>query len=123
MGVSVDEIDIVTKIIVTLPPSYKHIVLVWDNMDDSKKTLQSLRSRLFKEEAPNKGCREEDDANAAFFPKKQEISSEQSTQPAAARRPSQSSARLSSQPSAQHSSGRGRGFRKRKCNYCGKNNH
>jgi hypothetical protein len=35
MGVSVDEIDIVTKIIVTLPPSYKHIVSVWDNMDDS----------------------------------------------------------------------------------------
>jgi hypothetical protein len=26
MGVSVDEVDIVTKIIVTLPPSYKHIV-------------------------------------------------------------------------------------------------
>ena len=116
IGVSVDEIDIVTKIIVTLPPSYKHIVSVWDNMDDSKKTLQSLRSRLFKEEARNKGCQEEDDVNAAFFAKK-EMSSQQSTQPAAARPPSQSSAaRFSSQPSAQHSSGRGRGFRKRKCN-------
>jgi len=115
MGVSVDEIDIVTKIIVTLPPSYKHIVSVWDNMDDSKKTLQSLRSRLFKEEARNKGCQEEDGANAAFFAKKQEMSNQQSTQPAAAHIPSQ--------PPAQHSSGRGRGFRKRRCNYCGGSNH
>jgi transposase InsO family protein len=115
MGVSVDEIDIVTKIIVTLPPSYKHIVSVWDNMDDSKKTLQSLRSRLFKEEARNKGCQEEDGANAAFFAKKQEMSNQQSTQPAAAHIPSQ--------PPAQHSSGRGRGFRKRRCNYCGGPNH
>jgi transposase InsO family protein len=115
MGVSVDEIDIFTKIIVTLPPSYKHIVSVWDNMDDSKKTLQSLRSRLFKEEARNKGCQEEDGANAAFFAKKQEMSNQQSTQPAAAHIPSQ--------PPAQHSSGRGRGFRKRRCNYCGGSNH
>ena len=85
-------------------------------MDASKKTLQSLRSRLFKEETRNKGCQEEDYVNAAFFAKKQEMSSQQSTQPAAARPPSQSSAHLSSQPPAQHSSGRGRGFRKRKCN-------
>jgi hypothetical protein len=47
--------------------------------------LQSLRSRLFKEEARNKGCQEEDDVNAAFFAKKQEISSQKSTQPSAAR--------------------------------------
>lgn len=116
-GVSSDEVDIVTKIIVTLSPSYKHIISVWDNMDDSKKTLQSLRSRLFKKDARNKGCQEEDGVNAAFFAKKQEMPSQQSTYPQS------SAACLPSQPPAQHSFGRGRGFRRRNCNYCGGKNH
>lgn len=45
----------------------------------------TLRSRFFIEKARNKGCQEEDDVNAAFFAKKQEMSSQQSTQPAVAR--------------------------------------
>ncbi|KZR98704.1 putative Copia protein (Gag-int-pol protein), partial [Daphnia magna] len=97
--------------------NYKHIISVWDNMDDSKKTLQSLRSRLFKKDARNKGCQEEDGVNAAFFAKKQEMPSQQSTYPQS------STACLPSQPPAQHSFGRGRGFRRRNCNYCGGKNH
>jgi hypothetical protein len=50
LGVNIDEMQVVMKIICTLPPSFRHIVSVWDNLEDSKKSLESLTSRLLKEE-------------------------------------------------------------------------
>lgn len=58
LGVVVDDMQIITKVICTLPPSFRHIVSVWDNFEDSKKTLQLLTARLLKEETRNKSYKE-----------------------------------------------------------------
>ena len=39
------EAEIITKIICTLPPSFRSIRSAWENVDDSKKTLQLLTTR------------------------------------------------------------------------------
>ena len=39
-----------TKILVTLPPSYRHFLSVWDNASTKSRNIQTLTQRLLKEE-------------------------------------------------------------------------
>ena len=39
LGVPVSELQIVTKIICTLPPNFRSVVSAWDNVDEEKKTV------------------------------------------------------------------------------------
>ena len=53
MDVSIDDTDIITKILITLPTSYRHFMSAWDNVPDDKKTVELLTTRLLKEEVIN----------------------------------------------------------------------
>ena len=53
MGVLMDETAVMTKILITLPPSYRHFMSVWDNVPDELKTVELLTTRLLKEETIN----------------------------------------------------------------------
>jgi hypothetical protein len=46
----VSEIQIMTKIICTLPPSYRSFTKAWDSVPAAEKTIALLTSRLLKEE-------------------------------------------------------------------------
>jgi len=48
LGEAVEDMQIMTKIICTLPPSFRHFVSAWDNVPDGEKTMASLTSRLLK---------------------------------------------------------------------------
>ena len=65
------EAEIITKIICTLPPSFRSVRSAWENVDDSKKTLQLLTTRLLKEESYNQEF-EGVHSDAAFFAKQTE---------------------------------------------------
>lgn len=86
--------QIINKIFCTLRPSFRHIISVWDNMDDTKKILSSLTARLLKEKTRSKAYKEQasEASNSAFLSKKFHQTS---------------------------SAGRER----RLCNFCGKRNH
>ena len=63
----VSDLQIMTKIICTLPPSFRHFVSAWDNLQDDDKNLASLTARLLKEETLNKMYGGQEEADAAFF--------------------------------------------------------
>ncbi len=69
VGAPVTPIQIMTKIICTLPPSYRNFTTSWDSVPAADKTLALLTSRLLKEEAMaerwNRG--QPDAHDAAFF--------------------------------------------------------
>ena len=69
VGAPVTPLQIMTKIICTLPPSYRSFTTSWDSVPAADKTLALLTSRLLKEEAMarrwNRGQQHADDA--AFF--------------------------------------------------------
>lgn len=67
MNVQVDEAQIVTKIICSLPPSFRHFVSAWDSLSDDRKTVAFLTSRLLKEETRNKMYGGHTEMDAAFF--------------------------------------------------------
>lgn len=58
-----------TKIICTLPPSFRHFISTWDNVPEPKKMIALLNSRLLKEESMTKmfSNGEPDATDAAFF--------------------------------------------------------
>lgn len=56
VGAPVDSISIITKIICTLPPSYRSFIMAWDNVPFDESTMASLTPRLLKEEAMAKRC-------------------------------------------------------------------
>jgi hypothetical protein len=70
VGSPVSDVQVITKVVSTLPPSYHHVIAAWENLDDSKKTINLLRARLMKQEAMNQQYGEVDTADAAFFAKR-----------------------------------------------------
>ena len=66
IGAPLTDIQVVTKILHSLPPSFRHVVSSWKNLDESQKTLEKLR---LIEEGDNKRYADEGTrkANAAFF--------------------------------------------------------
>lgn len=71
IGSARTDVEIITKIICTLPPSFRSVKSAWENVDDSKKTLQLLTTRLLKEESYNQEF-EGVHSDAAFFAKQTE---------------------------------------------------
>lgn len=54
MGHPKDQTEIVTKVLHSLPPSYRHLITAWDSVPEAEQTLANLLPRLFKEELMNK---------------------------------------------------------------------
>jgi hypothetical protein len=69
IGAPVDAISIMTKIICTLPPSYRSFVTAWDSVPFADRTMALLTSRLLKEEemAKRRNTGQPDPQDAAFF--------------------------------------------------------
>jgi len=69
IGAPVDAISIMTKIICTLPPSYRSFVTAWDSVPFADRTMALLTSRLLKEEEMAKrwNTGQPDPQDAAFF--------------------------------------------------------
>jgi glutamine synthetase type III len=65
----VSDLQIMTKIICTLPPSYRSFTTAWDSVPAAERTIALLTSRLLKEETMAKRwTRGQQDTNdAAFF--------------------------------------------------------
>lgn len=70
IGAAVDDTQIMTKILVSLPSSLQYFLAAWDSTPQELKTLPSLTKRLVKEEislARNKNSKLENDAQGAFL--------------------------------------------------------
>ncbi len=67
LGEPVTELNLITKIICTLPPSFDVVTAAWENLDDDKKTMQLLISRLLKHEGMKKTRGGDNPEDAAFF--------------------------------------------------------
>ena len=65
----VTEAQVMTKILVTLPPSFRHFLSVWDNVSVKNRNIQTLTQRLLKEENVTKiyNNGQSDPADSAFF--------------------------------------------------------
>lgn len=50
----VSDIQIMAKILMSLPPSFRHFVSAWDSVPEAEKTISLLTSRLVKEEKMTK---------------------------------------------------------------------
>ena len=70
LGVTVDDDQIITKIVCTLPPSFRFAISAWDNVPSADKTISLLTSRLLKEETMNKVYGGQEEADSAFFAKR-----------------------------------------------------
>ncbi len=100
IGVAVDEQQVITKILCTLPPSFRHAVSTWDGVPDVEKTVVVLTARLLKEETMNKLYGAQEELDSAFY------------------------ARRDGHPWRRGSSGGGnRSRHERKCDGCGKFDH
>ena len=69
LGVTVDDNKIITKIVCTLPPSFRFAISIWDNVPSADKTISLLTSRLLKEETMNKVYGGQEEADSAFLAK------------------------------------------------------
>jgi hypothetical protein len=114
VGAPVTPLQIMTKIICTLPPSYRSFTTAWDSVPANEKTIALLTSRLLKEETMakrfNRG--QQDLHDAAFFPTNSSLA------------PSES--RLSTRGRGGRGIKRGGSSRHHpypKCSYCDKPNH
>lgn len=58
MGEEISESMIMTKLIMTLPPAYKHFISAWDSTHKDERTLDNLISRLSIEETRTEPSRE-----------------------------------------------------------------
>jgi hypothetical protein len=69
VGAPMSDIQIMTKIICTLPPSYRNFATVWDSVPVNERTIPLLTARLLKEESSalrwSRG--QPDAADTAFF--------------------------------------------------------
>ena len=71
LGCPVNEVQLITKITMTLPSSFDSLVDAWVNLDDDKKSMQLLISRLLKHESTRKMTgRDSSLEDAAFFAKR-----------------------------------------------------
>lgn len=70
IGSPLTEPQIITKILCTLPPSFRTVISAWENLEDKMKTMDRLTNRLIKEEEVNKRFGGEvAKADTAFFAK------------------------------------------------------
>ena len=70
IGSPLTEPQIITKILCTLPPSFRTVISAWENLEDKMKTMDRLTNRLIKEEEVNKRFGGEvAKADDAFFAK------------------------------------------------------
>lgn len=69
VGAPITPVQLITKIICTLPPSYRSFTTAWDSVPANEKTIALLTSRLLKEEAMAKRWNNgnPDVNDAAFF--------------------------------------------------------
>ncbi len=114
----VTEAQVMTKILVTLPPSFRHFLSVWDNVPAKNRNIQTLTQRLLKEENVTKiyNNGQADAADSAFF--SNNFPSQQSDR--------HSRGGFNNRRSRGGRPGRGAGTRHpyiRKCNYCGDTTH
>ena len=65
----VSTVQIMSKILLTLPPSFRHFLSAWDNVPSADKTIKLLTARLVKEETITKNFNNggSDPADLAFF--------------------------------------------------------
>lgn len=73
-GAVVDEAQVIAKVLVSLPPSYRHFGSAWDSVRPEEKNLKLLTTRLVKEEKTNKMYNDGklDPVDAAFFTGRQQ---------------------------------------------------
>ena len=68
LGEIQSENQIITKVLCTLPPSFRSVVSAWENVEEAKRKLPLLTTRLLKEESLNKMHESEESAeDKAFF--------------------------------------------------------
>lgn len=69
VGATVTPIQIMTKVICTLPPSYRNFISAWDSVPATEKTIALLTARLLKEETMSRRWNggEQNEGDAAFF--------------------------------------------------------
>ncbi len=78
IGAPLTEAQIITKILYTLPPSFRQVISAWKNVDKPLRTLELLTSRIIEEDELNKRYGEEGTKNdAAFFANRGGASSNQ----------------------------------------------
>ena len=54
LNAPMSDVQIMSKILLTLPPSYRHFLSAWDSVPSTEKTIKLLTSRLVKEEIRTK---------------------------------------------------------------------
>lgn len=53
LGNPVSELQQITKVLCSLPPSFLPVIAAWENVEDNKKTMSLLTARLLKAEGLN----------------------------------------------------------------------
>ncbi len=69
VGATVTPLQIMTMIVLSLPPSYKHFISNWNGTPTAEKTIALLTSRLLKEENMAKHWTQEETKEPAFVTK------------------------------------------------------
>ena len=103
IGVAIDDQQVITKILCTVPPSFRHAVSVWDRVPDTDRTIALLTAHLLKEETMNQMYYSSEASDSAFFLRRN------GGQKRGDRRGS--------------FSGHNRPKQQTKCNLCGRSNH
>ena len=69
LGSPVSDVQVMSKILLTLPPSYRHFLSAWDNVPMAEKNIKLLTSRLVNEESRTKQYNQggADPSDQAFF--------------------------------------------------------
>jgi hypothetical protein len=64
----VSEQVVICKILCSLPPSFRHMLSVWDSVPRNEQTIENLTLRLLREEVRNKlQIQIDDEGEKAFF--------------------------------------------------------
>lgn len=105
LGTPIDQTQLLTKIIMTLPPSFQNFQAAWDLLPDANKNIGVLTSKLIQAESMNKHYGGNEEKDAAFF-------SKQSKTPFFNKGGTIPSTQGSKTPR-----------QRQKCTYCGYNNH
>ena len=69
LSAPISDVQVMSKILLTLPPSYRHFLSAWDSVPSNERTIKLLTSRLVKEEIRTQQYNdgESDPADLAFF--------------------------------------------------------
>lgn len=55
LGHKQEEVTLITKVLHSLPPSFRNLISAWDSLPEQEQTMKNLPPRLMKEELLNKG--------------------------------------------------------------------